>query len=140
MDGLLELKNNRMKNLNQYIKKSHLRMVEKFNEELEAFRKETEAEVAELYEDAFTSFTLANVRVEDGRLIYDYDGQVESEKVVLYDEEENEYYEDEIDGITEYIKFWRACLRRAKRYWSMDVEKLDKIQNGDIDDEEEEED
>lgn len=94
----------------------------------------------ELYEDAFTSFTLANVRVEDGRLIYDYDGQVESEKVVLYDEEENEYYEDGIDGITEYIKFWRACLRRAKRYWSMDVEKLDKIQNGDIDDEEDEED
>lgn len=129
-----------MENLNQYIKKSHLRMVEKFNEELEAFRKETEAEVAELYEDAFTSFTLANVRVEDGRLIYDYDGQVESEKVVLYDEEENEYYEDGIDGITEYIKFWRACLRRAKRYWSMDVEKLDKIQNGDIDDEEDEED
>lgn len=129
-----------MENLNQYIKKSHLRMVEKFNEELEAFRKETEAEAAELYEDAFTSFTLANVRVEDGRLIYDYDGQVESEKVVLYDEEENEYYEDEIDGITEYIKFWRACLRRAKRYWSMDVEKLDKIQNGDIDDEEDEED
>lgn len=129
-----------MENLNQYIKKSHLRMVEKFNEELEAFRKETEAEVAELYEDAFTSFTLANVRVEDGRLIYDYDGQVGSEKVVLYDEEENEYYEDEIDGITECIKFWRACLRRAKRYWSMDVEKLDKIQNGDIDDEEEEED
>ena len=29
----------------------------------------------------------------------------------------------------------RACIRRAKRYWSMDVDKLDAIQNGDIDDE-----
>lgn len=104
------------KNLNQYIKKSHLRLVDKFNEELEAFRKETEEEAAVLYEDAFTSFTLSNIRVEDGRLIYDYDGLEESVNIVLFDEVENEYYEDDLDGITEYIKFWRACLRRAKRY------------------------
>lgn len=127
-----------MKNLNQYIKKSYLRLVEKFNEELEAFRKETEAEAAELYEDASTSFTLSNVRVEDGRLIYNYDGLEESNDVVLFDEDENDYYEDEIDGITEYIKFWRACLRRSKRYWSMDVDKLDKIQDGEIEDTEDE--
>lgn len=113
-------------------------MVVKFNEELEAFRKETEEEAAVLYEDAFTSFTLSNIRVEDGRLIYDYDGQEESNNVVLFDEDENEYYEDEIDGIRIYITFWRNCLRRAKRYWSMDVDKLDKIQDGEIEDTEDE--
>lgn len=52
----------------------------------------------------------------------------------------NDYYHKEedgslseregIDSIPEYIKFWRACLRRAKRYWSMDGDKLDAIQNG----------
>lgn len=127
-----------MKNLNRYIKKSHLRLVDKFNEELEAFRKETEEKAAVLYEDAFTSFTLSNIRVEDGLLIYDYDGLVESVNIVLFDEVENEFYEDEVDGIRYYISFWRNCLRRAKRYWSMDVDVLDKIQDGEIEDTEDE--
>ena len=37
-----------MKDLNKYIKKSHLRMVEKFNADLEAFRQETQVEAATL--------------------------------------------------------------------------------------------
>lgn len=129
-----------MNNLNQFIKKSHLRAVEKFNQDLEAFRKQTEEESATLYEDAYTSFTLANVKVENGTLIYDYDGATECERIVYQDAEDGQYYEDEgIDGIMEYIKFWRSCLRRAKRYWSMDVDKLDAIQSGDIEDDEDEE-
>lgn len=125
--------------LNQYIKKSHLKMVEKFNADLEAFRKETQEEAATLYEDANTSFTLANVHLANGNLIFDYDGATESHSVVLDDYDTGEYYEDEIDGIAEWVKFWRKCLNRAKRYWSMDSEKLDKIQDGVIEDEENEE-
>lgn len=125
-----------MADLNQYIKKSHLRMVEKFNADLEAFRNETQEEAATLYEDQFTSFTLANIRVENGCLLYQYDGKDESEAIVRYDDDEKTYYEDDLDGIAEWVKFWRKCLNRAKRYWSMDTETLDAIQNGDIEDDE----
>ena len=127
-----------MSNLNQYIKKSHLRMVERFNADLEAFRKYTDDDTAVLYEDAFTSFTLANVRVENGCLLYEYDGKLEQEAIVLQDEHTKEYYEEEYDGISEWIKFWRACLRRAKRYWEMNPDKLDAIQYGEIEDDEDE--
>ena len=125
----------------KYIKKSHIKAVEKFNEELKAWEKETEEYPATLYEDAYTSFTLSDIAISnDGQLFYTYDGQVESEVIVRQDEETGEYWEDDgIDGIMEYVKFWRKCLRRAKRYWSMDTEKLDAIQNGDAEDEEEEE-
>ena len=88
-----------MSNLNQYIKKSHLRMVERFNADLEAFREYTGDDAAVLYEDAFTSFTLANVRVENGCLKYEYDGKLEQEAIVLQDEDTKEYYEEEYDGI-----------------------------------------
>ena len=128
-----------MSNLNQYIKKSHLRMVERFNADLEAFREYTGDADAVLYEDAYTSFTLANVRVENGCLKYEYDGKLEQEEIVLQDEDTKEYYEEEYDGISEWIKFWRACLRRAKRYWEMDTDTLDAIQSGEKEDNEDDE-
>ncbi len=123
-----------MDNLNQYIKKSHLRMVEKFNQELESFRKETDEDAATLYEDAFTSFTLKDIRVENGCLIYEYDGKTESERIVYQDAEDGKYYEDDLDGISEWVKFWRKCLRRAKKYWEMNPDKLDAIQDGEAED------
>ncbi len=130
-----------MADLNQYIKKSHLRMVEKFNADLKAFGTETDEKTPLLYENSFTSFTLANIRVEDGCLKYEYDGVPESEKMVIFDNDEKQYYEcDGMDSIPEWIKFWRKCLNRAKRYWSMDTEKLDKIQDGEIEDDEPDED
>lgn len=119
-----------MEDLNKYIKKSHIKMVENFNADLEAFRKETGEPVATLYEDANTSFTLSNVRVEDGLLKYLYDGSEEEEEVVTEDYETGQYYETDYDGITDYLRFWRSCLRRAKRFWNMDPDKLDAIQNG----------
>lgn len=128
-----------MSNLNQYIKKSHLRMVERFNADLEAFIEYTGDAAAVLYEDAYTSFTLANVRVENGCLQYEYDGKLEQEAIVLQDEDTKEYYEEEYDGISEWIKFWRACLRRAKRYWEMDTDTLDAIQSGEKEDNEDDE-
>ena len=122
-------------NYNDFIAKRHLRAVEKFNEELKAFAAECGDEEAILYEDANTSFTLSDVKVENGILSWCYDGIEESEEVVKFDEELNEYYEEEgLDGIQDYLKFWKSCLRRAKRYWAMDCDTLDKIQDGEIED------
>lgn len=119
------------KNLNDYIKKSHIKAVEKFSVELEAFRKETGDDAATLYEDPFTSFTLANPRVEDGYLCYLYDGKEERDMIVRQDEETGEYWEDELlDGIMDTVKFWRKCLKRAKKFWEMDPDHIDAIQNG----------
>lgn len=126
--------------LNKYIKKSHFKMVEKFNEELEAFRKETGDKLAELYEDAYTSFKLGTIRIENGMLRYRYDDGEDFDKVVLRDPDTGEYYEEEgMDSIPEIIKFYRRCLKRARRYWVMDVERLDAIQNGEQEDEDDEE-
>lgn len=130
------------KDLIDYIKKSHLKAVEKFNEELKAWAKETGENPVTLYEDAFTSFTLADVAIsQDGQLFYTYDGKIEFDVIVRKDEFTKKYYEDEgMDGIMEYVKFWRKCLKRAKKYWSMPVEQLDAIQDGEAEEEEDEED
>ena len=129
-----------MADLNNYIKKSHIKAVEKFAAELETWRKETGDDVATLYEDAYTSFSLSNPRVENGSLCYCQDGTEYKENMVRYDEELNEYWEEDcLDSIADYLQFWRACLRRAKRYWSMDVDKLDAIQSGEQEDDEEDE-
>lgn len=124
-----------------YIKKSHIKALEKFNEELKAWAAETGENPVTLYEDAFTSFTLADVAIsQDGQLFYTYDGKIEFEVIVRKDEETGEYYEDEgMDGIMEYVKFWRKCLKRAKRYWSMDSEKLDRLQDPENEEEDEDE-
>lgn len=122
-----------MKNLNNYISKRHQTMVAKFNEELKAWAKTTGEKEAELYEDIYTSFTLSDMRLENGCLVYNYDGREEKEQIVQ--EEDGEFYETEgIDGIAEGIKFWRSCLRRAKRYWETDPDTLDKMSDGEIED------
>lgn len=128
-----------MDDLIKYIKKSHLKAVHNLNEELKAWAKETGEDEPTLYEDAYTSFTLSDLAIsDDGQLFYTYDGKVEFEVIVRKDEETGEYYEDEgMDSIMEYVKFWRACLRRAKRYWSMAPEQLDAIQDGETEDEDE---
>ena len=129
-----------MADLNKYIKKSHIKAVEKFNEELEAWAKETGESPVTLYEDANTSFTLGDVHVENGWLKFDYDGQPDSERVVEMDDFDGQYYEIELGGIMDYVKFWRKCLNRAKKFWAMDPDHLDAIQNGEVEFHEEEED
>lgn len=122
-------------NLNNYISKRHQNMVIKFNKDLEEWAKTTGEEEATLYEDVNTFFTLSNMRLENGCLLYNYDGREEQEQIVLFDEDEKEYYELQgIDGIAEGIKFWRSCLRRAKRYWETDPDTLDKMSDGEIED------
>ena len=128
--------------LNNYIKKSHLKMVDKFNDELRAWAQETGENPPTLYEDLFTPFTLWNIRVIDGVMYWEDDGKTDSCRIVLYDEEEKTYYEDDwMDGIPQSIRYWKSCLRKAKRYWSMSSERLDAIydfQAPDIQDEEDE--
>lgn len=115
-------------------------MVEKFSEDLEMFRQQTGDKVAELYEDAYTSFKLGDIKVENGILSYRYDDGRDFERIVHRDPDTREYYEDDgMDSIPEIIKFWRKCLRRAKRYWSMDPDRLDKIQDGEIEDQDDDE-
>lgn len=124
------------KNLIDYIKKSHINALNKFIAELEKY-KETCDPDGLLYEDPYTSFTLSDIAIsEDGQLFYTYDGKVECEVIVRQDEETGEYWEEEIDGIMDYVNFWRKCLKRAQRYWSMTPEELDAIQDGEKEDEE----
>ncbi|MCR4916250.1 MAG: hypothetical protein K6A96_10905 [Prevotella sp.] len=128
------------KDLNDYIKASHIKAVEKFNEELNAFARETGESPVTLYENPNVSFTLANITVENGWLKFDYDGEPDSIAVVVKDMFDGEIYESEYDGIMDYIRFWRKCLKRAQRYWTMDTERLDRIQDGEEEDDEEDDD
>lgn len=130
-----------MEDRNIYIKKSHIKAVEKFNEELKAWAKETGEKEPTLYEDAFTSFTLSDPVVENGWLKFNYDGQPDSVNCVMKDKVTGEYYEDEgIDDIMGYVRFWRKCLNRARKFWNMDPDHLDAIQNAEVEYHEEEED
>ena len=126
------------KDLNDYIKKSHITALEKFKAELEKYKTECDPE-GTLYEDPFTSFTLDNIMLVDGCLCYDYDGKPEKDTIVRKDEETGEYWEDDIDGIMDTVKFWRKCLRRAAKFWFMDPDHLDAIQNGEAEFHEEDE-
>ena len=40
------------------------------------------------------------------------------------------------DDAKEWLSFWKGCLRRAKRYWQMDAVELDRLQDGETNDEE----
>ena len=105
---------------------------ERFNADLKAFGEETGETFVALYEDAFTTRRVANFRLyKNGNLkwIEIETGQLSKENVeVMFDD----------DDAKDWLSFWRANLRRAKRYWSMNTETLDKIQDGEIEDKEEE--
>ena len=103
----------------------HIKAWEKFNEDLNAFRAETEEDFAILHEDAFTTREVKDFKMTNtGILTWIEEGKEEREQMM-----------DE-DDAREWLSFWRANLRRAKRYWAMDSEILDNIQDGLIEDEE----
>ena len=87
---------------------------QKFNTELAAFLEKSDNSA--LYEDAFTSRQVSNFRLSlSGTLTWKEDGKWERE--TMFDDDE----------ANDYLKFWKACLRRAKKYWSMATEELDAI-------------
>ena len=105
---------------------------ERFNADLKAFGEETGETFVTLYEDANTTRKVANFRLyKNGNLKW-----IEIEDGRLSREEGELVYDD--DDAKDWLSFWRANLRRAKRYWSMDTETLDKIQDGEVEDKEEE--
>lgn len=116
------------RSIKHLITKRFINTINKFNEDLKAFAKQTDEEEPTLYESAFISFTLSNVRVEDDCFCYRYNGGECRDIIAYWDEEEEDYY-CYVDTITDDIKFWRGCLRRAKRYWGMSCEELDSMQD-----------
>lgn len=89
---------------------------QKFNADLEKFIAYTGDGM--LYEDAYTTRNVSSFRLSlAGTLSWKEDGKWERE--TMFDDDE----------ARDYLSFWRACLRRAKRYFSMDTELLDKIQD-----------
>lgn len=94
---------------------------EKFNADLQNFLIQTD--FSDLYEDAFTPRTVRCFKLAlNGNLTWIEDGNKEIEK--MFDDDE----------ANDYLKFWKACLRRAKKYWSMNTEVLDAIQEGEKED------
>lgn len=94
---------------------------ERFNADLTAFLKDSDGSA--LYEDAFTPRQVSDfVLRPNGSLTWIEDGRMEREK--MFDDDE----------ANDFLKFWKACLRRAKKYWSMDTETLDAIYNFQKDD------
>ena len=119
--------------LNRYVKRSHLKAVERLNGDLDELAREEGEDDAVLYYDETSTFTLSDIRVEDGMLKYRSDGEEHETPVVVqsYDEilRRMVWAEDDgIDGLMDYVSFWKACLRRAKRYLAMSPEELDKAQ------------
>ena len=109
-----------------------LKAWQKFNEELNAFRAETGNDFVVLYEDAFTTRQVKDFQMTETGILTWWESETYKDKV----SQEREQMVNEDDS-REWLKFWRANLRRAKRYWSMDGETLDKIQDGQLEDEEE---
>lgn len=134
-----------MSEYNKLIPKKAIRAIEKFNADLKAFAEQTGEENPYLYEDANTMIQIRDlVFTYDGCLSWtDEDGndQVEFYITEEEDEETGETYEcwDRWCEFFSGIRFWNNCLKRAKRYWAMDCETLDKLQDGEIEDAEEEE-
>ena len=126
-----------MKTYHRLIPKKAIRDIEKFKADLDAFASETGEQFPTLYEDANTTFEVRNLAFSfNGDLVWeDEDGRQNWEAYITEDEDGEERW-DAMYEWDEGLKYWRAGLRRAKRYWSMDTEKLDAIQDGQIEDEE----
>lgn len=90
---------------------------EKFNEDVQAFKKVTGDDEVVLYEDANTPRYVKGFALdENGHLTW-----VEDDKW------EDWYFLDD-EECKEWLSFWRANLRRGKRYWNMDAVELDRMQ------------
>ena len=104
-----------------------IKAFEKFNADLKAFAEETEEIFPTLYEDAYTTRQVTNFRLLKNhklKWVEMENGKTRDNEEVLVDDED----------AREWLSFWRANLRRAKKYWSMDSEILDKIQDGELED------
>lgn len=112
----------------------HIKNWEMFNADLNNFREETGDDFAILYEDANNTREVKDFSMSEELVLTwtEYEMNFWGQSKVVQVEEDMR----DLDDAREWLKFWKANLRRAKRYWSMDSEKLDAIQDGEIEDEE----
>lgn len=107
----------------------------KFNEELDVYRTAYSDEFAWLYEDAYTSRRVRDFKMtKSGVLTWTEEEQEMVKGCWTYVPRANrEQMWDEEDA-REWLKFWRAAFRRAKKYNEMPTEVLDAIQDGERED------
>ena len=112
-----------------------IKAFEKFNEELKTFGEQTGEVFVTLYEDANTTREVANFKLyKNGKLTWIEMEDTWKNGQRVHESRHEEYLHTDDDDIQDTLKFWRANLRRAKRYWAMDVETLDAIQDGEMED------
>ena len=112
-----------------------IKAFEKFNEDLKTFGEQTGEVFVTLYEDANTTREVANFKLyKNGKLKWVEMEDVYQDRQIISITMQEEYVHTDDDDIQDTLKFWRANLRRAKRYWAMDAETLDKIQDGQVED------
>ena len=115
----------------------HIKAWQKFNEDVDAFRtKYDENErFAWLYEDAYTTRKVRDFKMHKNGVLTWTEEEMEVVKGqwTYVPRANREQMWDEEEG-KDYLKYWIACLRRAKKYDSMPTEVLDAIQEGERDD------
>ena len=110
-----------------------IKAFEKFNEDLKEFGEQTGEVFVTLYEDANTTREVANFKLyKNGKLTWVEMEDTWKDGQRVHESRHEEYLHTDDDDIKDTLNFWRANLRRAKRYWAMDAETLDKIQDGEI--------
>lgn len=128
-----------MDTYHKLIPKKAIRDLEKFIADLAAFAAETGEEFPTLYEDAFTTFEVRRPALSfQGVLTWEDERGEECREAYITEDEDGEERWDRWYEWSEGLKYWRAGLRRAKRYWATDPDVLDKIHDGIIEDKEEE--
>ena len=121
----------------QMISDRHIKSWVKFNEEVDAFRTKYDEneQFAWLYEDAYTTRRVRDFKMHKNGVLTWVEEEMEMVKgqwtYVARKNREQMWFEDDAK---EWLKYWRACLRRAKKYDSMPTEVLDAIQDGERDD------
>ena len=126
-----------METYHRLIPKKAIKAIEKFQDDLAAFALETGEEFPILYEDANTMIQVKNLLFTyEGTLHWTDEDDHECWEAYITEDEDGEERWDACCEWDSGLRYWRGCLRRAKRYWSMDTEKLDAIQDGLIEDDE----
>lgn len=126
-----------MDTYHRLIPKKAIKDIEKFRADLAAFAQETGEQYPTLYEDANTTIEVRNILFSyDGTLHWEDENGRECWEAYITEDEDGEERWDAMYEWESGLKYWRGCLRRAKKYWSMDADTLDKIQDGQIEEKE----
>jgi hypothetical protein len=110
--------------------------VDKFNEELALFNSETGEDVATLYEDINTYFTLSSIKVEIHEVVTEKDecdGEEYTYNVYKLSYEYDECEQCDIvdyEEAKDYLSFYKKCLKRAWKYWRTECDILDAMAEG----------